>query len=87
MRISCPHCGARDLREFSYLGDAKPERPDPAASAALEQFNTYVYIRDNPAGLQTELWYHAAGCQTWLVVARDTRSHAILSVRSCKADS
>ena len=22
MRIACPYCGARDIREFSYLGEA-----------------------------------------------------------------
>jgi heterotetrameric sarcosine oxidase delta subunit len=86
MRIPCPYCGARDLREFSYLGDAGAQRPDPNGGDALEQFNAYVYIRDNPMGRHSELWYHAAGCQTWLVVERDTRTHAVTAVRSCKAE-
>lgn len=84
MRIPCPHCGTRDLREFSYLGDAGPARPDPNAADAHEQFSTYVYIRDNPHGRHAELWYHGAGCQAWLIVERDTRTHAITGVRSCK---
>jgi len=87
MRIACPHCGTRDVREFSYLGDAKPERPDPNAADALSQFTAYVYLRDNPAGPHQELWYHAAGCQAWLVVGRDTRTHEILAVQSCRAKS
>ncbi len=37
----------------------------------------YVYLRDNPAGAHRELWYHGAGCRSWLVVARDTRTHQI----------
>jgi sarcosine oxidase subunit delta len=82
MRIACPHCGARDVREFSYLGDATVERPDPGASDALARFTDYVYLRDNPAGLHRELWYHASGCQAWLVVTRNTRTHAILAVES-----
>ncbi len=86
MRIPCPHCGTRDVREFSYLGDAKPVRPDPNSADAIDRFNTYVYVRDNPLGRHSELWYHAAGCQTWLVVERDTRTHAITGARSCKAD-
>lgn len=85
MRIDCPHCGTRDVREFSYRGDAKPTRPDSTSADALEQFNAYVYIRDNTAGSHAEFWYHAAGCQTWLIVQRDTRTHAVLAVRSCKA--
>jgi methylglutamate dehydrogenase subunit B len=78
MRIACPHCGERDLREFSYLGDASVARPDPGSPDALEAFTEYVYLRDNPAGLQREFWYHGAGCQAWLVVTRDTRIHQIL---------
>jgi heterotetrameric sarcosine oxidase delta subunit len=86
MRIDCPHCGTRDLREFSYRGDAGPRRPDAGAGDALERFNAYVYVRDNPAGPHTEFWYHAGGCQAWLIIQRDTRTHAIASVRSCKAE-
>jgi sarcosine oxidase subunit delta len=85
MRIPCPHCGPRDVREFSYLGDAAPTRPDPAAADALERFTEYVYLRDNPAGPLRELWYHGAGCQAWLAVTRDTRTHEILGAESMKA--
>jgi sarcosine oxidase subunit delta len=85
MRIACPHCGARDVREFSYLGDATVERPDPGAPDALARFVDYVYLRDNPAGPHRELWYHASGCQAWLVVTRDTRTHAVLAVESSLA--
>jgi heterotetrameric sarcosine oxidase delta subunit len=83
MRIDCPHCGERDLREFMYLGDASVQRPDPHQPDALERFTAYVYLRDNPAGPLRELWYHAA-CQAWLVVTRDTRNHDILGVESLK---
>ena len=86
MRIACPHCGLRDVREFSYLGDAKPTRPDPQAADALDSFNSYVYVRDNPAGPHREFWYHGAGCQSWLTVTRDTRTHAITAVQSCDID-
>jgi sarcosine oxidase subunit delta len=78
MQIPCPFCGARDLREFSYLGDASVERPDPTRTDALERFVEYVYLRDNRAGPHREFWYHSWGCQTWLVVTRDTRTHEIL---------
>ena len=84
MRIPCPHCGERDLREFSYLGDAEVKRPDPAMSDALEAFTRYVYLRDNPGGPHRELWYHGAGCQAWLVISRDTRTHQISGAVSLK---
>jgi len=84
MRIACPHCGPRDVREFSYLGDAAPKRPE---ANAPERFTAYVYLRDNPAAPHRELWYHGAGCQAWLAVTRDTRSHAVLAVQVCKAEA
>ena len=84
MRISCPHCGERDAREFSYLGDATVERPDGDAPDALERFAEYVYLRNNPAGLHREFWYHGVGCQVWLIITRDTRTHVIHTVESLK---
>jgi heterotetrameric sarcosine oxidase delta subunit len=84
MRIACPYCGERDVREFTYHGDATPVRPDPAAPDALARFTEYVYLRDNPAGPLRELWYHAAGCQSWLIVTRDTRTHAITGVEAAR---
>ncbi|MGE3148315.1 MAG: sarcosine oxidase subunit delta [Pseudorhodoplanes sp.] len=85
MRIDCPYCGNRDIREFSYLGDAMlKNRPDPNAPDALTQFTDYVYMRDNPAGLHREFWYHGSGCQSWVVVTRDTRTHEIQSVEAAR---
>jgi len=77
MRIACPYCGARGAHEFTYLGDAKPVRPDPAATDAGKLFFDYAYLRDNPEGEHEELWYHSSGCRSWLRVKRNTRTHAI----------
>ena len=60
MRIPCPYCGERDVREFSYLGDANVVRPKTDDAAA---FHAYVNLRDNPAGAHREFWYHASGCR------------------------
>jgi len=75
MRIPCPYCGERDSGEFVSRGDAAPQRPD--ADAGLEAFCDYVYLRDNPAGAISELWYHASGCRNWLTVERDTLTHRV----------
>ncbi len=77
MRIPCPYCGERDAQEFSYLGDATVVRPDGTAPDALGAFHDYVYLRDNPAGPHREYWHHVAGCRSWLIVTRDTRSHEV----------
>jgi methylglutamate dehydrogenase subunit B len=79
MRIKCPYCGERDAQEFTYRG-AHLRRPDAEALDAESAFYDYVYVRDNPAGPLAELWYHRAGCRSWLAVERDTRTHAIARV-------
>lgn len=76
MRINCPICGERDHREF-YCRGAALTRPDPAAGEAA--WDDYVYLRDNPAGETRDLWYHASGCSAWVVVTRNTLTHAITS--------
>jgi len=79
IRIRCPFCGEREQTEFVYLGDAHFERPDPQASDAQALFLDAVYLRDNPAGVHEELWYHVYGCRSWLRVTRDTRTHEVVA--------
>jgi len=80
MIIPHPLLGPRDAQEFTYLGDASLiERPDWQAEDAGEQFYRYLYLRDNPAGLHRELWFHEQGDRSWLVVTRDTVTHEIVS--------
>ena len=85
MRIECPLCGTRDRREFYYSGHATAlTRPAPGAGA--EVWDDYLHNRDNPAGITEDLWHHEFGCGAWLVVRRDTVSHAVLSARLVKWD-
>jgi sarcosine oxidase subunit delta len=85
MRIECPLCGTRDRREFYYSGHATAlARPVPGAGA--EVWDDYLHNRDNPAGITEDLWHHEFGCGAWLVVRRDTVSHAVLSARLVKWD-
>jgi len=77
MRITCPICGERDRREFYYQGDAialsRPEVDDTP-----EEWDAYLHLRDNPAGVTRDLWYHEMGCGAWLVVTRNTVTHEVL---------
>ena len=78
MRLTCPLCGERDRREFTYLGH-ETFLCRPAADAPPEDWHAYLHLRDNPAGETRDLWYHDP-CQSWLVVTRDTLTHAVHGV-------
>ena len=83
MHIPCPHCGARDLREFSIRGHATGlDRPQGASWS--QAWDDYLHNRDNPAGPTEELWHHVGGCGAWLVVERDTATHAVLRARAAR---
>ncbi len=74
MRINCPVCGERDSREFHYRGSAKL-LDRPKGDAGAEAFFDYVYIRENPAGVNRELWFHETGCRSWIVAERNVSTH------------
>ena len=85
MRIPCPLCGARDSREFTPKGAAVyAARPD--GETWSEAWHAHLHLRENPAGPSQELWFHAAGCGAWMIVERDTRTHAVISVRLASED-
>ncbi|GHE01382.1 sarcosine oxidase subunit delta [Defluviimonas sp. 20V17] len=86
MRITCPHCGARDRREFYYLG-AEDYLHRPAEDAAPAAWDAYLHLRDNPAGATRDLWYHEQGCGAWLLVTRNTVTHEILGVRAVDGEA
>lgn len=80
MRLTCPLCGTRDRREFYYYGASDYlDRPGPAATDA--DWDSYLHLRDNPAGITRDLWYHEMGCSAWIEVTRNTVTHEILSSR------
>lgn len=76
LRIECPVCGLRDETEFTYGGDATVVRP-ALSETAVEPWLDYVFLRGNPRGAHSEYWHHVQGCRQWLVVERDTLTHAI----------
>lgn len=71
MRLTCPNCGARDRREFTWVGAASLlARPELGGDLVA-----WLHERENPAGPLDELWFHSAGCGALLRGQRDTRSH------------
>jgi len=76
--IECPHCGPRNSDEFTFNGERVP-RPEP--DAAPETWRSYLYLRTNAGGWQTERWFHVSGCRRFLVIERNLDSNQIRSVR------
>ncbi len=73
--VPCPHCGPRDVSEFSCRGESSRR---PLVRPSLRELAEYVHFRDNCAGLQQEWWQHRLGCGLWFVALRDTRSNEVV---------
>ncbi|MGB7262826.1 MAG: sarcosine oxidase subunit delta [Albidovulum sp.] len=72
--IPCPHCGDRDEAEFSYGGPAH-RLPPLDGSGTLQDWHRAVHLPVLTDGPQREIWYHGAGCECWIEVVRDIRTH------------
>ena len=74
--LTCPNCGARNVSEFQCGGEYNPRPLDPEAvdDAAWAR---YLYTRENRMGMQTEWWYHGAGCGLWFLAERHTRTNEV----------
>jgi heterotetrameric sarcosine oxidase delta subunit len=79
MLIKCPHCGLRAQSEYIFERtvdsvvtlDAAPE----AAMATL-------FTRNNPRGVDDEIWRHTYGCRAWMVVTHNRVTHEITATRA-----
>ena len=80
-QFTCPFCGPRDQSEFTY---GREVAPIPALDASRDDWQRYVFDRDNPCGAHQEWWHHNLGCRQWLVIVRDTLTHAVLEVRPAR---
>ena len=69
--LTCPYCGVTaEETEFHAGGEAHLKRFGPGSSD--EEFETYLFQRENPKGVHFERWRHAYGCGKWFHAARCT---------------
>ena len=80
--LPCPNCGPRDVEEFRCAGEVTVR---PKGSPSPRELNTYIYFRENVAGVSREWWYHRYGCELWFIAERDTRTNAVLKTELPKA--
>ena len=77
--LECPYCGVHaDETELSPGGEAHLTRHGPGASD--DDFESYLFQRENPKGVHFERWFHVNGCRKWFHMARHTVSHEILAI-------
>jgi len=73
LTLTCPYCGVSgEETEFHAGGEAHLERFGPGSSD--EDFEGYLFVRENQKGVHFERWRHVYGCGKWFLAARDTVS-------------
>lgn len=71
LTLRCPYCGVMaDETELAPGGEAHLTRFGPGATD--DEFQTYLFTRENPRGVHFERWLHANGCGKWFHAARAT---------------
>ena len=75
--LDCPRCGRRPLEEFTFGGERR--HVSDAITDPDERDFDEVWNFENPVGVTTERWFHAAGCRRWLTVHRDTSTDTVVA--------
>ncbi|MEM9581353.1 MAG: sarcosine oxidase subunit delta [Pseudomonadota bacterium] len=71
--LTCPVCGVTsEETEFHAGGEAHLTRH--ATGSTDDQFEDYLFMRENPKGVHFERWRHASGCGKWFNAARCTNT-------------
>ncbi len=74
--LDCPNCGKRSVYEFQFGGEV---RSRPAGGAPREDWTSYIYWRNNSAGVQKEWWNHKMGCRLWFYAERNTTTNEVIA--------
>ncbi len=78
--IHCPYCDETlPEAEFTYAGQAHVARPADPSSQTDEEWEAFLFIRDNARGPHYERWRHFHGCGRFFNAVRDTVSDRFLA--------
>ncbi len=81
--LHCPYCGVdADETELAAGGEAHLKRFGPGSSD--EEFEGYLFGRENPRGVHLERWRHAHGCGKWFHAARCTATLEVFGTYSAQ---
>ncbi|MCF6326713.1 MAG: sarcosine oxidase subunit delta [Devosiaceae bacterium] len=77
--IDCPYC--KEMRpevEFSHAGEAHIDRPADPSSLSDEEWESFLFLRSNRAGICFERWYHIHGCGRYFNAVRNNVSEKFI---------
>lgn len=81
--LTCPVCGVTgEETEFHAGGEAHLKRHSVGSSD--EQFEEYLFMRENPHGVHLERWRHNNGCGKWFHAARCTTTLEVFGTYSAQ---
>ncbi|SFI30882.1 sarcosine oxidase subunit delta [Jannaschia pohangensis] len=81
--LKCPNCGLSvEETELAPGGEAHLKRFGPGSSD--DEFEAYLFNRENTKGVHFERWRHAYGCGKWFLAARDTATLEVFGTYSAQ---
>jgi len=81
--LHCPNCGQDvDETDLHAGGEAHLKRFGPGSSD--EDFEAYLFMRENPKGVHFERWHHSYGCGKWFLAARCTATLEVFGTYSAQ---
>ena len=83
LTLTCPCCGITgEETEFHAGGEAHLKRFGPGSSD--DDFEGYLFLRENPKGVHFERWRHVYGCGKWFLAARCTNTLEVFGTYSAQ---
>lgn len=83
LTLHCPYCGVdADETDLHGGGEAHLKRFGPESTD--EDFEGYLFVRQNPKGVHFERWRHAYGCGKWFLAARCTATLEVFGTYSAQ---
>ena len=81
--LTCPYCGVEaEETELSAGGEAHLTRFGPGSSD--DDFEGYLFHRENPKGVHFERWRHVNGCSKFFQAARSTTTLEVFGTYSAQ---
>ncbi|WP_372884676.1 sarcosine oxidase subunit delta [Shimia sp.] len=83
LTLNCPYCGVdAEETELHAEGEAHLKRYGPGSSD--DEFEGYLFMRENPKGVHFERWRHQSGCGKFFHAARSTTTLEVFGTYSAQ---